>query len=251
MKIVTLLSGGMDSSTLLFYLLKSHKGAKITALGFNYGQRHRERELAAASNVAFVANHRYPGQVQFAVINLESLTGLLTGSALTDSTVDVPEGHYADETMKATVVPNRNMMMLSIAGAVAVSQKAELLAFGAHAGDHPIYPDCRPVFVDLVNTTLRIANEGFGHPDLIVSAPFVGMSKTEIAVVGTNYAGVPFDLTWSCYKGGKKHCGACSTCGERREAFRDAGIVDLTEYEKSDREFWPWWESLGRAKAEN
>lgn len=231
MKIVTLLSGGMDSTTLLFYLAKTYPNAEITALGFDYGQRHRIRELCAANEVADLARQRFNGRITFSIIDLTSVTNLLSGSSLTDQTIDVPEGHYADETMKATVVPNRNMMMLSIAGAVAVAQKAEILAFGAHAGDHPIYPDCRPIFVDVMNATIRIGNEGFHHPSFNILAPFVMMSKADIVTVATNFANAPLDLSWSCYKGGEKHCGKCGTCVERREAFELAGVVDPTEYE--------------------
>lgn len=230
MKIVTLLSGGMDSTTLLFFLANSYKDAEITALGFNYGQRHRLQELAAAQNVVSIAKQRFGKRIKFAIIDLSSLTGLLSGSSLTDDRVPVPEGHYADETMKATVVPNRNMMMLSIAGAVAVSQKAEILAYGAHAGDHPIYPDCRPIFVDLVNATIQLGNEGFAHSNFRILAPFVMMSKSEIASLGAQFT-APLDETYSCYKGGEKHCGKCGTCVERREAFELAQIVDPTEYE--------------------
>ncbi|HMN15838.1 MAG TPA: 7-cyano-7-deazaguanine synthase, partial [Bellilinea sp.] len=140
------------------------------------------------------------------------------------------DGHYADETMRVTVVPNRNAIMLSIAYAVAVAERADIVAAGIHAGDHPIYPDCRPAFAKAFDTMAYIANEGYAKLDLHFSAPFVHKTKTEIVTLGTAL-GVPYEHTWSCYKGNEIHCGTCGTCVERKEAFIQAGITDPTQYQ--------------------
>lgn len=217
---VVIVSGGMDS-TVLAYLL-SRNSSTVNLLSFDYGQRHRtELDYARRTALALGAPHH--------VVDLTSLTGLLAGSALTDESVAVPDGHYTDASMRATVVPNRNAIMLDIAVAQAVSLGADAVVFGAHAGDHPIYPDCRPDFLRAFQTTALLANEGFAHPDLQVTAPFIAVSKAEIAGIGAQL-GVPFADTWSCYKGGAVHCGTCGTCVERREAFVVAGVPDPTAY---------------------
>lgn len=218
---VTIISGGLDS-TVLAYLL-DHHGTALTLLSFDYGQRHRT-EMTYARRTADVldAEHR--------VVDLTSLVALLKGSALTDNSVDVPDGHYTDTAMRATVVPNRNAMMLDVAVARAVSAGADAVAFGAHAGDHPIYPDCRPEFLQAYEQMALTANEGFVHPEFRVLAPFIDVAKADIVTLGAEL-GVPFANTWSCYKGGTVHCGTCGTCVERREAFDLAGVADPTIYE--------------------
>lgn len=217
---VVIVSGGMDS-TVLAYLL-SRSGSAVTLLSFDYGQRHRiELDYARRTAQALSAPHH--------VVDLTSLTGLLAGSALTDESVAVPDGHYTDTSMRATVVPNRNAIMLDIAVAQAVSVGADAVVFGAHAGDHPIYPDCRPDFLTAFQTMAVLANEGFAHPNLRVTAPFIALSKADIAGIGAQL-GVPFADTWSCYKGNAVHCGVCGTCVERREAFVVAGVPDPTVY---------------------
>jgi 7-cyano-7-deazaguanine synthase len=222
---VVSLSGGMDSATLLAHYV--HLDYQPIAVSVDYGQRHR-RELDSAR---LIAAHYGAGHV---VLDLRSLGDQLTGSALTDPTVEVPEGHYAWDTMKATVVPNRNMIIASALIGMGVSRKASVVALGMHAGDHAVYPDCRPEFIERLNNLARIANEGFDPPR--VEAPFVDISKTEIARLGDRL-GVPYALTWSCYQGGERHCGVCGTCYERREAFRDAGVTDPTEYLDATTEF--------------
>ena len=154
---------------------------------------------------------------------------LLTGSALTDAGVDVPEGHYTDASMAATVVPNRNAIMLSIAVGVAVSRGAGAVATAVHAGDHAIYPDCRPAFIEAIEREARIANEGFIADGFQVQAPFLLLRKDEIVRRGAAL-GVPFEETWSCYLGEDLHCGRCGTCVERREAFELAAVPDPTRY---------------------
>lgn len=128
--------------------------------------------------------------------------------------------------MKLTVVPNRNMILLALAGAWAVSTKSEAIAYAAHAGDHAIYPDCRPEFAEAMQGALLLCD---WHP-VRIARPFLAMSKADLVKLGAEL-GVPFALTWSCYKGGDKHCGKCGTCVERREAFELAGVPDPTKYQ--------------------
>ncbi len=223
--VVGILSGGLDSTTMAFALRA--EGCRLSLVSFDYGQRHRT-ELAAARAVA--ARLETPHKL----IDLRSIGALLTGSALTDTSVDVPRGHYTDESMACTVVPNRNAIMLDIATGIAVAQGADAVAFGAHGGDHPIYPDCRSEFVRAFTEMTRIANAGFLSSRFRVVAPFLSLTKSEIVRVGARI-GVPFELTWSCYEGGVVHCGRCGTCVERREAFILAGVRDPTGYAVSGR----------------
>lgn len=228
--IVTLLSGGLDSATLLYDLAQQHPDSIIQAVSFNYGQRHAQRELNAAHNVVHAARKRFDERIMHNVIDVSTLGALLRGSALTDKYVDVPEGHYEDVSMRKTVVPNRNMVMLSIGASIAIAQQATLLAFAAHAGDHAIYPDCRRPFVDAAQLAVALGNAGFADPTFYVLAPYINMSKTDIVRVGDSL-NVPYRLTYSCYNGRELHCGACGTDVERKESFRDAGVVDPTQYE--------------------
>jgi 7-cyano-7-deazaguanine synthase len=218
--VVLVLSGGLDS-TVLAYRLRAG-GSRLTMLSFDYGQCHR-RELAYAGRTAVKLGgmHR--------VVDLSAICGLLAGSSLTDAAVEVPDGHYTDGSMRATVVPNRNALMLDVAVAQAVAVNAVAVAFGAHAGDHPVYPDCRPAFLHAYRRMVLLANEGFLAPQFTVLAPFIGLSKADIVTIGAGL-GVPFADTWSCYKGAATHCGTCGTCVERREAFRVAGVADPTTY---------------------
>lgn len=243
--VVAVLSGGLDSTTLLYYLL--YGGYHVTsAVSFNYGQRHKkELEYAARTAEKLRIRHR--------IIDLHAagLTDALSesGSSLVSDT-DVPEGHYAEENMKATVVPNRNMIMLSIAGGIAVAEGANGIATGVHAGDHFIYPDCRPGFIAAANEALALGNEGFGNLfSEPILTPFSNWTKAQIANAAINLR-VPLEETWSCYKGGEKHCGKCGTCVERLEAIDEAVCAydgehynqygtlhyDKTEYE--DSLFW-------------
>ncbi|WP_229877493.1 7-cyano-7-deazaguanine synthase [Streptomyces bluensis] len=175
------------------------------------------------------AHHRRTAWWSDEIVDLSGLGRLLGGSALTDTSVGVPDGHYTDESMRVTAVPTRNAIMLSVAAGVAVAAKADTVAFGAHAGDHTIYPDCRPGFLEQLARTIRVGNEGFLVEDFQLVAPFLTVTKTDIVTAAAEM-GVPFELTWSCYKGGDVHCGTCGTCWERREAFERAGITDPTRY---------------------
>ena len=223
MKAVCLLSGGLDSATCL--ALARRDGFDCYALSFDYGQRHR-KELEYAKQLSSDLG------APWTLIDLHAagLTAVLGASALTDENVTVPDGHYADESMRITVVPNRNAIMLSIACAVAVTRDAEAVAFGAHTGDHFIYPDCRPEFVRAFASMVNLAVEGLATIDIL--APFLEMTKADIVKLGADLH-VPFERTWSCYKGGALHCGTCGTCYERREAFAIAHVVDPTVYEPS------------------
>jgi 7-cyano-7-deazaguanine synthase len=224
MKAVAIVSGGMDSVTLAYKLRGDYPDEDLHLLAFDYGQRHNKELLFARGAAVDVG-------ASFDVIDLTGITSLLSqsGSSLVNRDVDVPDGHYAEESMKITVVPNRNMIMLSLAIGVAVSEKADFVATGVHAGDHAIYPDCRPEFIEAMTIVAQAGNEGFAVPDFHIEAPFLNMSKDQIASLG-DQLGVDYSRTWSCYKGGEVHCGTCGTCVERREAFSLSGVVDPTIY---------------------
>ena len=217
MKALVLFSGGLDSTVLAAQLLAD--GAETRLLSIDYGQRHA-KELQQAEKIADALGlpHR--------ILRLPDLGPLLGGSSLTDDQVELPEGHYAEESMKATVVPNRNMILLALAGGHALSLGFDTIAYAAHAGDHTIYPDCRPEFADAMEKALGLAD--WQNPNL--HRPFVNFSKEELVRKG-NELGAPLELTWSCYAGREKHCGKCGTCVERIEAFALAKVEDPTEYE--------------------
>ena len=214
-------SGGLDSTAVAYRL--ADQGSRLTLLSFDYGQRHC-KELRYAAHVAERLDTRHE------IVNLVDLGGLWKGSALTDRTVAVPDGRYADATMRITVVPNRNAIMLSVAIGAALAAGADAVAFGAHAGDHTIYPDCRPEFFDLFERATRAGNEGFIPAGFQFLAPFLHATKAEVVRTAAELR-VPFRLTWSCYRGGERHCGRCATCMERIEAFATAGVEDPTEYD--------------------
>lgn len=218
-KAVAIVSGGLDSVTLA-YLLHA-EGYALHLLAFDYGQRHK-KELTFAELCA----ERL--KAEFDIIDLSHIGKYLKGSALTDD-IEVPDGHYAAPNMAITVVPNRNAIMLTLAYGIAVAENAELVAIGAHGGDHFIYPDCRPEFIAAFDTMQRHAVAGFGHPKLQLAAPFLHFGKHQIVKLGTALQ-VPYGDTWSCYKGEERHCGTCGTCVERREAFELAGVADPTLY---------------------
>jgi len=216
MKTVLILSGGLDSTVLLHQLHCG--GAQVYALSIDYGQKHRRELDAAARNCATLG-------VEHRIIDLRQIAPLLGASALTDAAVAVPEGHYEEDSMKATVVPNRNMILLSLAAAWAIALKADSVSYAAHSGDHAIYPDCRAEFADAMDHAIRLAD----WHSVRLDRPFVGLRKADIVARGARL-GVPFEDTWSCYKGGELHCGRCGTCLERREAFHLAGVNDPTPY---------------------
>jgi 7-cyano-7-deazaguanine synthase len=223
MKVLAVASGGMDSTTLCYKLAADQMLEGVVS--FDYGQRHR-KELDCAARIASNLG------VSHDVIDLSAVGKHLGGSALTDD-IDVPDGHYAEDNMRITVVPNRNQIMLSIAAGIAVARRCDAVATAVHAGDHTIYPDCRTEFIESLDATTQLATESFG--DVRVLAPFVTIDKTAIAQIGDEL-GVPWADTWTCYKGGDVHCGKCATCVERQEAMHLAGVHDPTEY--ADPLFW-------------
>ena len=222
MKAVVIASGGVDSSTLLYKTVKDEYETYV--LTFIYGQKHR-REIKSAKKICEGL------KVHNKVIDLSVLKDILSGSALTDSSVgipEVPETAEYYETLKTTIVPNRNSIFLSIAIGYAVSIGANNVFFGAHHSDRGVYPDCRREFVEAFEHAERLANDS---SLLVVAAPFVNMTKSEIVKLGVEL-GVSYKETWSCYKGGRIHCGVCSSCRERKKAFQEAAVLDPTEYER-------------------
>lgn len=214
--LVVIYSGGMDSYTLLHKARASGYG--ISALSFDYGQRHR-KELDYARRVCADLG------IKHRVLSLPGLAGLLSGSALTDA-IEVPHGHYTAENMKTTVVPNRNMILLSLAVGHAVAIAADAVWYGAHGGDHAIYHDCRPLFVERMNAVCEIANE---RPMPII-APYLHQTKIDILREGLAMQ-LDYAHSWTCYAGREKACGLCGACVERLEAFAALGQVDPLGYE--------------------
>lgn len=216
-KAIIVLSGGMDSTTALAWALANEYDV-LGTIHFQYGSKHNDNEWQAAQQIT--KHYNVPIQrVDLPFINQIFKSDLLKSGG------DIPEGHYADQSMQRTVVPFRNGIMLSIAGGYAESVGAEAVVLGNHFGDHAIYPDCRTEFVKAMNDAIKAGT--YANVELV--SPFCNMTKTDIAKIGHGL-NVPYDLTWSCYKGGDKHCGLCGTCHERIEAFRDSGVTDPTEY---------------------
>lgn len=212
-------SGGLDSTVALYWATARYK--KVEALTFKYGQNHAKRENAAVKAICKKEN------VPLTVIDL-GFIGKHFKSALLGG--KIPEGHYAAKNMASTVVPFRNGIMLAVAAGFAESRKLDRIILGNHAGDHFIYPDCRPQFISCISGAIW---EGTGA-HIRVESPFCNLTKAEIVEIGSRLA-VPFKMTYSCYKGGKNHCGKCGTCVERKEAFELAGVPDPTVYENGKK----------------
>lgn len=221
MKGTLIYSGGSDSYTLLHFMRAGD--IEVEAVSFNYYQRHY-RELTYAR-----AECERLG-VKRTVLEIPFLNTLSKKSALT-SAVPVPEGNYTDESMKQTVVPNRNMIMLSIAAAYALNNDCDVLSYGAHAGDHDIYPDCRTTFIQHMADALNVCD----WRKLQLFVPFAGMDKRAIYSWGLQH-GLNYAHAWSCYKGDERACGRCGACVERLHAFHDIGERDPMAY--SDSEYW-------------
>ncbi len=217
-KCVVLLSGGIDSTVLLYSLVADYECWPLT---FDYGQRH-DKECVAARNVCEARNRSL--LLRFKYLNLTCLRALLPSALTGEGTI--PEGHYDEESMKSTVVPGRNLIFLAIAAGYAEGLGAECVAYAAHSEDHYLYPDCRPLFASEARTAIMASTDGA----VMLHTPFLSMSKADIIKLGTKLT-VPLKMTWSCYKGGGHHCGRCGTCMERREAFEKAGVEDPTIYE--------------------
>lgn len=212
---VIVVSGGMDSITLLY----DKKEEIALAVTFDYGSKHNAREIAWAKV------HCGRLGIRHIVIKLDFMQKYFTSSLL-EGGDEIPEGHYADENMKSTVVPFRNGIMLSVAAGIAESNGLKKILIANHGGDHTIYPDCRPEFIGAMDRA--IANGTY--EDVRIDAPYTNITKADIAKIGKRL-GINYSETWSCYKGGERHCGKCGTCIERKEAMALAGIDDRTEYE--------------------
>lgn len=193
---------------------------QITTVTFDYGSNHNKREAELADY------HCKQLGIEHLIIPLDFM-GKYFKSSLLEGADAVPEGHYQDENMKSTVVPFRNGIMLAIACGLAESRGLTKVLIANHAGDHAIYPDCRATFIDAMNQAMAYGT----YEHINVFAPYTSYSKTDIAKIGKKI-GIDYSKTYSCYKGGEKHCGKCGTCVERKEALRDAGIDDRTEYEE-------------------
>ena len=209
------LSGGMDSTTML-YEFAERIGLAVT---FNYGSNHNAREIECARE-----NCRRLS-VELLVVDLPFIGSLFESSLLSGADA-IPEGNYDDENMRSTVVPFRNGIMLAVAAGLAESRGLSRVMLANHGGDHAIYPDCRPGFVDAMSKAI---SEGT-YDHITVQAPYTDISKADIARRGASL-GIDYSATYSCYKGGERHCGRCGTCTERRQAFIEAGIPDPTIYE--------------------
>jgi 7-cyano-7-deazaguanine synthase len=216
MKVVVLCSGGMDSVTALYWARAHHVVGAV--LSFDYGAKHNHREIPLA--VEHAGKIGAPHQT----IPLDFI-GKYFASDLLLTGGDIPEGHYAAENMWRTVVPFRNGIMLAAAAGFAESAGAAGLVIAAHSGDHTIYPDCREDFMRAMGEAMRTGT----YAGIQLLRPFIAFTKGGIATEGARL-GVDYARTWSCYKGGAVHCGKCGTCVERREAFREAGLPDPTEY---------------------
>ena len=212
---VIILSGGMDSTTLLY----DQQERIALAVTFDYGSKHNAREIP------FAELHCQRLGIRHVVVKLDFMTKYFKSSLLQGGE-DIPEGHYAEENMKSTVVPFRNGIMLSIAIGMAESAGLQHVMMANHSGDHTIYPDCRPEFVSAMSEAGRVGT----FPGITLLCPFTNMTKGDIARRGREL-GIDYAETWSCYQGGERHCGRCGTCVERREALQQAGITDITEYE--------------------
>lgn len=213
---IIVVSGGMDSVTLLYEM----RDRIALGVSFDYGSNHNSREIPLA------AMHCQRLGIEHRTISLDFMHGLLHSSLLEGGDA-IPNGHYADDNMRSTVVPFRNGIMLSIAAAMAEDLGLQHVLIANHGGDHTIYPDCRPGFVEAMSG----ATEAGTYNGVTVLAPYTNITKADIARKGKEL-GIDYAETWSCYKGGEHHCGQCGTCVERREALALAGIEDKTVYDE-------------------
>lgn len=226
MKHVIGLSGGMDSATLLGYLLEQ-RPEQIHCCSFYYGSKHGLWECKAAKNIVeFYQSHNYP--VQLHQIDISNAFNAFKSNLL-NSGGAIPEGHYEHESMSKTVVPGRNLILASIMAGLAESVGAEMITLGVHSGDHHIYPDCRPGFIEALKEVVKMSTQGKIH----VEAPFLNMDKAQILEVGYMKLEmfVPYHLTRTCYKNQAISCGRCGSCRERLEAFEKMGLQDPIAYE--------------------
>lgn len=213
---VIILSGGMDSTTMLY----EFQDRIAVAISFDYGSKHNAKEIPCAKK------HCEKLGIPHIVITMDFMKTLFHSSLLIGGEA-IPEGNYDEENMKSTVVPFRNGIMLAIAAGYAEDNKLKHVMMANHSGDHAIYPDCRPAFADAMSKAIAAGT----YEAITLETPYTNISKSEIAKHGKQL-GVDYTQTWSCYKGGMIHCGKCGTCNERKQALREAGIIDKTEYEE-------------------
>ena len=219
MKVCVLLSGGMDSVTVLYEALRTHE--VVACLSFDYGSKHNAKEIP------FAKLHAERHGIVHHTVDLDFMDRLFASDLLKIGG-EIPDGHYAEASMKQTVVPFRNGIMLAVATGYAESIEADAVVIAAHSGDHAIYPDCREPFMQALGQAMAQGT----YVGIQLLRPFIAMDKTAIAKRGVEL-GIDFAETWSCYKGGQIHCGVCGTCVERREAFLLAGLKDPTVYEQT------------------
>lgn len=215
---VIIVSGGMDSITLLY----ERKDEIALGISFDYGSNHNAREIP------FASMHCERLGIRHLVINLSFIHQYFKSSLLSGAD-KIPEGSYDDDNMKSTVVPFRNGIMLSIAVGIAESEGLKKVFIANHGGDHAIYPDCREEFIEAINA----ASQSGTYEHVRILAPYTNITKTDIALRGKQL-GIDYSETWSCYKGGEVHCGKCGTCVERKQALREAGLEDTTQYESNE-----------------
>ena len=213
---VIILSGGMDSVTMLY----DYREQIALAITFDYGSNHAKKEIH------FAKYHCKKLGIEHIIISLSFIKRYFVSSLLSGAN-DIPDGHYADENMKSTVVPFRNGIMLSVACGIAESRGLKYVMIANHGGDHAIYPDCREIFIEAMTKAMEAGT----YEGVKIYAPYTNITKGEVAVRGKEL-GIDYSKTWSCYKGGNIHCGTCGTCVERKEAMQYAGINDKTKYEK-------------------
>lgn len=213
---IIILSGGMDSVTMLY----EYRERIALAVTFNYGSNHAKREIS------FAKYHCKKLGVEHIIIQLSFIKKYFDSSLLSGAE-NIPSGHYADENMKSTVVPFRNGIMLSVACGIAESRGLKNVMIANHGGDHAIYPDCRPEFIEGMTSAMTNGT----YNGVKIFAPYTNITKGDIAVKGKEL-GIDYTKTWSCYRGGRVHCGTCGTCVERKEAMSYAGIEDKTKYEE-------------------
>lgn len=211
---ILILSGGMDSTTMLY----EYNSRIALAVSFDYGSNHNKREISCA------AFHCKESGIEHIIIPLEFI-GQYFDSSLLSGAAAIPEGTYVTDNMKSTVVPFRNGIMLAVAAGLAESRGLKHVMMANHGGDHDIYPDCRPEFAAAMSEAMRTGT----YPGITLLTPYTYLSKSDIAVHGKRL-GLDYSLTYSCYKGAEKHCGKCGTCIERKQALKDAGITDTTQY---------------------
>ena len=213
---VIIYSGGLDSTTLLY----EERERVALAVTFDYGSNHAVREIACARHHCALLG------IEHLVIELGFMSRYFQSSLLSGADA-IPSGNYDEENMKSTVVPFRNGIMLSIACGLAESRGLKRVLIANHGGDHAIYPDCRPGFIDAMDAAMRAGT----YVNVAIAAPYTNLTKSDLVKRGAKL-GIDYSQTYSCYRGGEQHCGTCGTCTERQEAFREAGIPDPTTYEK-------------------